>query len=172
MIFGKNYDSLKLLNEMIRERRIEKYYIALVKGKIKDGRYEAYISKDQDNNLSKIYDEPKPSTKKIVTDINTLETCGAFSLLELNLLTGRSHQLRAHLSYLGHPIIGDEKYGDKKLNNFFENKYGLSFQFLYAYKVIFRNCPDSLNYLENKTLAESLPPVLKKIKSDVFKIIL
>jgi len=172
VIFGKNYDSLKLINEMIRERDIEKYYMALVKGKVKDGIYEAYISKDQDNNISKVYNEPKPFTKKIAMEVKTIESCGTFSMVELDLLTGRSHQLRAHLSFLGNPIIGDEKYGDKKLNSFFENKYGLSYQFLYAYKVIFRNCPERLSYLENKTLAESLPPVLKKIKNDVFKFIL
>ncbi len=172
VIFGKNYDSLKLLNEMIRERKIEKYYMSLVKGKIKDGKYEAYISKDQDNNLSKIFNEPKPGTKKIAMEVKTIESCGTFSLVELTLLTGRSHQLRAHLSFLGNPIIGDDKYGDKKTNSFFENKYGLSFQFLYAYKVVFRDCPENLSYLENKTLAESLPPVLKKIKGDVFKFIL
>lgn len=172
VIFGKNYDSLKLLNEMIRERKIEKYYVSLVKGKIRDGIYEAYISKDQDNNLSKIFKEEKPNTKKIAMEVKTMECCGTYSLLELKLLTGRSHQLRAHLSSLGNPIVGDDKYGDKKLNSFFQNRYGLNFQFLYAYKVVFRDCPDNLSYLENKTLAESLPPVLKKIKSDVFKFIL
>ena len=172
VIFGKNYDSLKLLNEMIRGRDIEKYYMSLVKGKIKDGTYEAYISKDQDNNISKVYNEPKPFTKRIAMEVKTIESCGTFSLVELNLLTGRSHQLRAHLSFLGNPIIGDEKYGDKKLNSFFENKYELSYQFLYAYKVIFRNCPEKFSYLENKTIAESLPPVLKKIKNDVFKFVL
>ncbi len=64
VIFGKNYESLKTLNEMIRDRKIEKYYSSLVKGRIKDGIYEAYISKNEDTNMSKIYNEPKPNTKK------------------------------------------------------------------------------------------------------------
>lgn len=169
VIYGKNYEALKLLNEMIRERSIEKYYVSVVKGKIRDGVYEAYISKDQDNNISQVYDAPKKNTKKIAMSVKTIQTCGTFSFVELDLLTGRSHQLRAHLSHLGNPIIGDTKYGDGKLNSFFNNRYGLDYQFLYAYKLVFRNCPEKLSYMENKTISESLPPVLKKIKRDIFK---
>ncbi|MGO5065242.1 RluA family pseudouridine synthase [Clostridium sporogenes] len=169
VVFGKNYESLKNLNEMIRDRKIEKYYSSLVKGRIKDGTYEAYISKNEDSNISKVYNEPKPNTKKIAMKVKTVQTCGSFSFIEIELLTGRSHQLRAHLSYLGNPIIGDSKYGDKKLNSFFHNKYGLSYQYLYSYKLIFREAMGNLEYIKNKTIAETLPPIFKKIKKDVFK---
>jgi len=169
VMFGKNFKSLKLLNEMIRERNVEKYYMALVTGRIKDGVYEGYIYKNEDANISRVYDVPMPNTKKIAMEVKNIESCGTFSLIDINLLTGRSHQLRAHLSQLGNPIVGDSKYGDKKMNSFFNNKYGLNYQFLYAYKATFRNCPEDLYYMENKTIAESLPPVLKKIKRDVFK---
>ena len=169
VMFGKNFQSLKLLNEMIRERNIEKFYMALVKGRIKDGIYEGYIHKNEDANISKVYNVEMPDTKKIAMEVKTIESCGIFSIIDINLLTGRSHQLRAHLSHLGNPIVGDSKYGDKKMNNFFINKYGLNYQFLYAYKATFKNCPEELAYMENKTIAESLPPILKKIKKDVFK---
>lgn len=169
VIFGKNFESLKLLNEMIRERKIQKYYQALVKGRIKDGTYEAYILKDEGENISKVFDKQMPNTKKIEMVVKTIQSCGTFSLVELDLITGRSHQLRAHLAHLGNPIIGDTKYGEKNLNSFFVNKYGLNYQFLYAYKLIFRDCPEKLEYMENKTLAETLPPIFKKIKNDVFK---
>lgn len=169
VIFGKNFESLKLLNEMIRERKIKKYYFALVKGRIKDGVHEAYISKNEDDNISKVFDSRMPDTKKISMEVRTEQSCGTFSLVELDLITGRSHQLRAHLAHLGNPIVGDAKYGDKKLNSFFVNKYGLNYQFLYAYKLIFKDCPEKLSYMENKTIAESLPPIFKKIKNDVFK---
>lgn len=169
VIFGKNFEALKLLNEMIRERRIRKYYMALVRGRIKDGTYEAYISKNEDSNISTIYDNPKPNTKRIAMSVKTIQSCGTFSLIDIDLLTGRSHQLRAHLSHLGNEIIGDEKYGNKKINSFFYNKYGLNYQYLYAYKVTFSDCPATLSYMENRTIAESLPPIFKKIKVDVFK---
>jgi len=169
VMFGKNFKSLKLLNEMIRERNVEKYYMALVTGRIKDGVYEGYIYKNEDANISQVYNVPMPNTKRIAMEVKNIESCGTFSLIDINLLTGRSHQLRAHLSQLGNPIVGDPKYGDKKMNSFFNNKYGLNYQFLYAYKAMFKNCPEDLYYMENKTIAESLPPVLKKIKRDVFK---
>ncbi|MFL0247818.1 RluA family pseudouridine synthase [Candidatus Clostridium stratigraminis] len=169
VIFGKNFESLKLLNEMIRERKIKKYYVALVKDRIADKSYEAYISKNEDENISKIYKESKPDTKRIAMEVKTLQSCGTFSFIEMDLITGRSHQLRAHLAFLGNPIVGDTKYGEKKLNSFFVNKYGLNYQFLYAYKLIFKDCPEKLSYMENKTIGESLPPIFKKIKNDVFK---
>ena len=125
VFFGKNFEGLKLLNEMIRERKVKKYYCALVKGKIQPGKYEAYISKDD----------------------------------ELNKST----------AHLGNPIVGDFKYGDNKMNSFFENKFGLTYQFLYAYKVTFKEVPEKFDYLKNKTIAQGLPPMFKKIKKDVFK---
>lgn len=168
VIFGKNFSATKAINEMIRERKIKKYYVAVVKGRIKDGLYEAYISKNEDSNISSVYVEEKENTKKIAMEVKTIQSVGSYSFIELELLTGRSHQLRAHLSFLGNHILGDPKYGDLKLNSFFENKYGLSYQFLYAYKLYFKDCPPELSYLENKTLTESLPPIFKKIKRDVF----
>ncbi|WP_027623235.1 RluA family pseudouridine synthase [Clostridium lundense] len=169
VIFGKNYEALKLLNEMVRERKINKYYQALVLGKIKDGIYEAYILKNNENNISTIHDKKVNGSKKIAMEVKTLQTCGLYSLIEIDLITGRSHQLRAHLNHLGNPIVGDSKYGKSKINSFFYNKYGIDYQYLYAYKLIFKDCPEKFNYMKNKTIAETLPPVLKKIKNDVFK---
>lgn len=169
IIFGKSFEGLKCINEAIREDEVRKYYYTLTKGKIKDGLYEAYILKNPETNVSKIYDTEVPNSKKIAMEIATVETNGAYSLIDVNLITGRSHQIRAHLAHLGNPIIGDNKYGDKRLNSFFENKYGLNYQYLYAYKLNFRNINGKLNYLKNKTVAVALPPMLKKIKQDVFK---
>lgn len=169
VIYGKNFESLQLINEMIRNRQIRKFYSAIVKGRIQDGIYTAYILKDGEKNISKIYNEPKPGAKEISMDVKSVESCGAFSFIDIELLTGRSHQLRAHLSHLGNPILGDTKYGDSKTNSYFRNKYGLNYQYLYAYKLTFKDCPEKFAKLNNKTIAESLPPVFKKIKKDVFK---
>lgn len=169
VFFGKNFEGLKAVNELIRERKVGKYYCALVKGRIKDGLYEAYISKDEDHNKATVSIEPKRDTKRVAMNVTNLKSNGLFSFLEIELITGRSHQLRAHLAFLGHPIVGDPKYGEKKLNSFFENKFGLTYQFLYAYKVMFKDVPEKLSYLQNKTIAQGLPPIFKKIKKDVFK---
>lgn len=169
VIFGKNFESLRLLNEAIREDQVEKYYNTLVKGRIQDGLYTGYILKNEETNISKIYDKKVPNSKKIAMEVKSLKSNGAFSFLEINLITGRSHQIRAHLSHLGNPLIGDIKYGDKKLNSFFMNKYGLNYQYLYAYKLIFRNLGGKLSYMKNKTVVQALPPIFKKIKQEAFK---
>ncbi|OOM76763.1 RluA family pseudouridine synthase [Clostridium sp. BL-8] len=169
VIFGKSFEGLKCINEAIRDDEIRKYYYTLAKGKVRDGLYEAYILKNPETNVSKIYDTEVKGSKRIAMEISTVESNGAYSLIDINLITGRSHQIRAHLAHLGNPIIGDSKYGDKKLNSFFESKYGLNYQYLYAYKLNFRKINGKLEYLRNKTIAVALPPILKKIKQDVFK---
>lgn len=169
VMFGKTFEGLRSLNEMIREGKVEKYYMTLVTGKVKDGIYTGYIKKNEDVNISKVYDEEIPNSKKIAMEVKTIQTNAAYSLVEIDLITGRSHQIRAHMAHLGHGVIGDNKYGDKKLNSFFASKFGLNYQFLYAYKLIFRDAPGKMEYLNNKTVAAALPPIFKKIKTDVFK---
>lgn len=169
VIFGKNFEGLKELNEIIREGKVKKYYNTIIKGKIKDGLYKGYILKNEEVNISKIFDKKVPDSKEISMEVKTVQTNGAFSFLEIDLITGRSHQIRAHLAHLGCPIIGDEKYGEKKLNSFFRSKFGLEFQFLYAYKLNFKKIDGKMGYLTDKIVVETLPPIFKKIKKDVFK---
>ena len=117
----------------------------------------------------KIYQKYMIKKCKIAMEVKTIQSNGAFSFLEIDLITGRSHQIRTHLSHLGHPIVGDTKYGDRNINSFFDNKFGLNYQFLYAYKLIIKGVEGKLAYLKNKTIAEALPPMFKKVKRDVFK---
>ncbi|SHH25438.1 pseudouridine synthase [Clostridium grantii] len=170
VIFGKNYPSQKAINEMIRERSIKKNYYSLVKGRMKSNLYKAYLLKDEVNNLSQISKDNREGYKPIAMDLEVIDSVGLFTFVDIELITGRSHQLRAHLASLGNPIIGDKKYGNKELNNYFENKFGLQFQFLYAYKLEFKNCPEHLAYLENKVITEALPPIFKKTKRDALRI--
>lgn len=169
VIYAKNYEALKLLNEAIREGGIKKYYIALIKGKLEDRTYRAYLSKDKKNNKVIISNQKIRDSKEIETKIKTLETVGAFSEVEIDLITGRSHQIRAHLSSLGNPIIGDPKYGHRKLNSMFFNKFGLDNQLLIAYKLIFKEVKGSLSYLNNRIITMNLPPIYKKIRHELFK---
>ena len=170
VVFGKNFESLRQFNEIIREGKVKKYYNALIKGRIKDGLYKGYILKNEEANISRIYDKKVKDSKEISMEVKTIQSDGAFSLIEIDLITGRSHQIRAHLSHIGNPIIGDNKYGDRKLNSYFLNKYGLDYQFLYAYKLNFKNIDGKLDYLKHKIITVSLPPIFKKIKNDTFKV--
>ncbi len=169
VVYGKNMKALQVINEMIRNRSIKKYYCALVKGRIESGLYEGYIVKDINTNTSKVFKKEVEGSKKIAMDVELIDSVGSYSYVEIELITGRSHQLRAHLASLGNYIIGDKKYGDKKINNYFNNKYTLGFQYLYAYKLIFKDCPEEFSYLENKVITQALPPILKRVKKDVLK---
>ena len=169
VMFAKNYDTLKAVNETIRNGGISKYYTALIKGKIVNDTYIAYIIKDEKTNRVKVYKERVKDSKEIITKVINIDTIGQYSLIDIDLITGRSHQIRAHLAWLGNPIVGDPKYGEKKMNNYFKDRYGLTNQYLIAYKLVFKNCAGTINYLEGKTVTMALSPVLKKIKNDVLK---
>lgn len=169
VVYAKNYDTLKAVNELIRDGNLEKYYAVLIKGKIKEDLYCAYITKNEKINRVTVKKEYSEGAKEIKTRIFNLDTVGQFSYAEIELITGRSHQIRAHLSALGSPIIGDPKYGDKKTNSFFRQKFGLQNQLLIANKLIFKNCPDSLKYLEGRTFSMQIPLLFKKIKNDILK---
>ncbi len=170
VIFGKNAEATRSLNAIIKDGGLRKDYVAIVKGRIPDGLKEGYIHKDADRNVSKIYSEPGEGRQVIRMETRTIESNGLYSYLELNLITGRSHQLRAHLAHMGNPIIGDRKYGDRTVNEWFDNKYTLKFQFLYAYKVTFTQTDDFLSYLQNKVITVKLPPLFRHIKTDVFRV--
>lgn len=169
VIYAKNYQALKALNEMTRQNNIKKDYLALVNGRIKDGTHKAFMDKKEDQNYTNIYDKDGKGLKDIEMGVKTLESSGAYSFIELDLKTGRSHQLRAHLNHLGNPIVGDNKYGSKENNSYFVNKYGLTYQYLYAYKITFKDAVYPLEYLNGKVITEKLPPALKKIKNDLLK---
>ncbi len=173
VIFGKNNKSLNELNTIMRERKISKHYNALIHGKIKEGLYTAYIKKDSKSNKSIVSNKKDPSSKKIQMEVKVLDTNGVVSLIDINLLTGRSHQIRSHLDFLGNSIVGDHKYGKNgEMDNYFYNKYGVNNQLLFAYKIIFKDINEdfSISYLNNKVIVSPLPHEFKRIVKQEFKI--
>ncbi|MEF9951437.1 MAG: RluA family pseudouridine synthase [Clostridium sp.] len=169
VIFAKNYDALKGVNEAIRNGMVKKYYMALAVEKPKEGRHIAHIQKDRRANKVRVYDHPVKDSKEIITDIKIIDSVGQFTQVEIDLITGKSHQIRAHLAHLGSPLVGDPKYGNKKTNSFFKNRFGLEDQMLVAYKIIFKECPENIKHLEGMAITMNLPHYFKKIKNDVFK---
>lgn len=166
VIIAKTFPALQTVNALIREKKISKYYLALVKGSIKQsGEIKGFLSKDQTTNKVKVYTENKPDSKEIHTFYQPLFTNNLSSLLEINLLTGRTHQIRAHLASIGHPLIGDIKYGEINLNRYFGEKYYLKHQFLHAYKLVF---PQNSPLLAGKTIITALPAELEYIKNKTF----
>jgi len=170
MIIGaKNYAALKGINEAIRRGDIKKYYKCIVKGKVeKDILLKGYIVKDERKNRVKVYKNDVESSKAITTYVKVLKSKDKCSLLEIDLITGRTHQIRAHLSSIGHPVIGDTKYGDKSINDFFRKKYDLKSQYLHAYKIVFNGLDSPLNYLNGREFVANIGTSLERIEKEWF----
>ncbi len=112
VLFAKTYEALKKFNALMRERAIEKYYLALVYGEVKDpGEIHGYMRRDEASNKTTIHTRPGRDGKEVHTRYRPLASADRYSLLEVELLTGRTHQIRASFSHIGHPLVGDQKYG-------------------------------------------------------------
>ena len=157
ILAGKNPLASKLLNIAIRERYISKKYLCLVEGLFRnDGIYDAYLVKDSKANQVVISDSGDLQDK-ITTGFRLIDANERYSLVEADLITGKPHQIRAHLAYLGHPIVGDTKYGEADINTFFKKKYALKWQLLHAYKIEFNEMTDELSYLNGTSIEAPLP---------------
>ena len=167
IMYGKNIESLQSLFDLLKvHENISKYYITLVKGEVTSrGIIEDKLLKDE--KTKKVSVSYKGLEAKTI--YRPLKSNSNYSLLEVELLTGRTHQIRVHLSYHGMPIVGDSKYGDFKENKEFKNKYKLDHQFLCAYKLYFKNIEGKLSYLSNRSFEIKLDSKKKKIIDDIFK---
>lgn len=158
VIAAKNAEALRILNEKIKNREITKLYLCLVHGMLakRAGILKGYHIKDNENNLVKIMATPSANTKTALTKYKVLDEYADSSLLEIELLTGRTHQIRAHMASIGHPLIGDTKYGTNRINKGGTQKH----QALYSYKLVFSFKTDAgiLNYLKNRSFGvDSIP---------------
>lgn len=140
ILCSKSPKGARYLSEVIRNRTVEKYYLTVVSGKARfSGIYKAYLIKDKNKNQVEITDIPKEGAEKIETGAEFLFYNDKLniSLLRIHLITGKSHQIRAHLSHLGYPVIGDTKYGNPKINSLFNKNYKIISQMLSACEVVF-----------------------------------
>lgn len=155
---GKTLAAAQLLSEMIRGRECGKYYLTLVRGEITEPfRKTAFLLKDRRANRVSVTDDEVPGSVLIETGGRPLVTASGFTLLCVELITGRTHQIRSHLAHLGYPVCGDAKYGSEEVNNEFHRKYHLDHQFLHAWKYVFPEMLPPLAHLSGRTFTAPLP---------------
>ena len=163
-VFAKNKLTADEMGKVFNDHsQIEKHYITLVAGQVEeDGVVDAPLRKSFER--KKMVVAPlKSGAKPAITKYHVLEKYKDYTLLDVQLLTGRTHQIRAHMSYLRHHVVGDIKYGDYKVNNVFKREFGFENQFLHAFKLRFLDLKGPLNYLKNKEFSVDLPPELQEI---------
>lgn len=158
VIAAKNAAALREMNELIRQRNMDKQYLCAVSGKPvpPQGTLCNYLRKDGDKNRVTVLPEPAAGAKKAQTAYRTLFHENGLSLLEISLLTGRSHQIRAQFAHASTPLLGDDKYGDRLLNR----RYDMHMQALYAYRLGFPVLPEEhfFHYLSGRIFSVSSVP--------------
>lgn len=170
VIFGKTQTALQGLNQMIRERDyIKKYYLTIVCGTLKKELVlQGKMIKDEKKNKVSVVPVDAQEGKVMETIARPLATAKGFTLVEVELITGRTHQIRAHLAAAGFPVLGDGKYGKAYLHKGKPVHQDLTTQFLHAYRLSFAKEFPSLAYLKGKEVFAPLPPHLEEIKISIF----
>lgn len=162
---GTSLGGLQVMNSVFKDRSIHKYYQCLVKGQVKERQLIAgFLKKDEVANKVTVYPIEVEGSTPIMTEYLPLSGNGRYTLLQVTLITGKSHQIRAHLASIGHPILGDGKYGDNDCNQEMRRRYRVQSQLLHSWKLVMpEKVAEPLDYLSGKTFFAPLPPRFLKV---------
>ena len=171
MVCGKTLEGLRVNNELIKTKAVSKYYLAVVKGRVeKTGSINAWLYKDEKTNKVTVKEKSFESAEFIQTEYEVLDYFKDATLLLVKLITGKTHQIRAHLSSISHPIIGDFKYGEKTVNEKFKREYGIKSQLLHSFRLVYPNSDisdtDTFKALKGKCFEASYNNDFRKVIGD------
>lgn len=166
---GKSMTGLQELSRFFKERSIGKYYLCIVYGQVEQEQcVDGWLWKEKTVNQVHISSDEKPDSVRIQTAYRPLKGTRDATLLEVHLITGKTHQIRAHLAAQGHPILGDYKYGNRMANEKYRQAYGLESQLLHAYRVVMPQTDGALSYLSGQTFRAEPPKQFQTICRELF----
>ncbi len=161
---GKTLVGLQQLSLFFKERSVEKYYLCPVLGNVTKGeRISGYLQKDEKTNHVRVQTTQSDELARIETEYRPIAGNGKLTLLEVHLITGKTHQIRAHLASIGHPLLGDYKYGNRSVNERYKKQYGVEAQLLHAYKLKMPETEGVLRESSEREFIAPLPELFEKI---------
>lgn len=165
LVAGKSLKGLQTMSSVLKDRSIAKYYLCLVDGKMTEPQLlEGYLFKDSVRNTVSVREKPESAEDLLIkTAYMPLASRERITLLKVKLITGRSHQIRAHLASIGHPVIGDPKYGSRQVNQYYAQNYGIHSQLLHSYELYFPEISGTLSYLSGRHFTAPLPEAFLRI---------
>ncbi|MBS7008366.1 RluA family pseudouridine synthase [Anaerostipes sp.] len=169
LIAGISLEGLQTMAEMLKERTVKKYYYCIVKGTVKDRcRRSGYISKDRRENKVSFSDKKEGEGSFIETAYEPVACGRGFTLLKVELITGKTHQIRVHLSEMGYPLAGDTKYGDREVNLWMKKKFGVKHQLLHCGCLVFPEGMKRCRELSGRTVTAQMPELFVKAAEELF----
>ena len=167
---GRSLAGLQILNQAFKDRSMEKYYQCIVKGKVEEKqRIQGFLVKNEASNQVLVSSSPMENSLPIATEYQPLAYGAGMTLLQVELLTGRSHQIRAHLASIGHPIGGDYKYGDPRFNRLLKESCGVTSQLLHAWKLVMpHSLEDPLSDLAGRSFCAPVPEEFGRVEEKYF----
>ncbi len=169
VVAGKTLRAVQAVNAAIRARHVEKYYITLVNGVVDQaGEIDWYLAKEASQNQVRVSQIQRTGYQQALTTYRPLAHTAAYTLLELQLITGKTHQIRAHMQAIGHPVLGDRKYGDPEATRTARVEFAISNQCLNAQRIVWKEKEGFLAYLYGRQMTAPLPKQMQTVCSCLF----
>ncbi len=166
VLCAKSVPGAQMLSEGLQARSLHKFYRLYVKGRLEEEQtIEGFLRKEERGNKVRIYTDRKDEASFIRTRYMPIRQERDKTLLEAELITGKTHQIRAHLASIGHPLLGDYKYGDRSFNEQYRRKYQVEHQLLHAYKIVFPPLTAPFGEISERTFRAPVPEIFDRVRN-------